>query len=127
MLKPSVLAVAASLSVLAFSAVCDRDTSPEALAARVIEDRGADAAAAALRELGPHGLEVLIAARDRAVLDRDERARVDAAIDRVAAQRYASVSHLYWFTDLELAKAEAVRTKRPILSLRMLGRLTDEL
>src|SRR5262249_24156644 len=35
-------------------------------------------------------------------------------------------SRLYWYTDLEKAKAEAERTGRLILSLRMLGKLTDE-
>jgi hypothetical protein len=34
---------------------------------------------------------------------------------------------LYWFTDLDAAVAEARRTKRPILSLRLLGRLDEEL
>src|SRR5881394_3381367 len=34
---------------------------------------------------------------------------------------------LHWFTELPAAIAEAQRTKRPILSLRVLGRLPDEL
>lgn len=52
--------------------------------------------------------------------------RVAAAIDRIGGQRSCSVSRLFWFTDLEQAKAEAERSGRPILSLRMLGKLTDE-
>ena len=36
------------------------------------------------------------------------------------------MSRLYWYTDLAEAKAAAERTGRPILSLRMLGKLTDE-
>ena len=39
----------------------------------------------------------------------------------------ADLSGLTWFTDLRLAIAEARRTQRPILSLRLLGRLDEEL
>jgi hypothetical protein len=39
----------------------------------------------------------------------------------------ADLSGLTWFTDLSLAVAEARRTGRPILSLRLLGRLDEEL
>ncbi len=48
-------------------------------------------------------------------------------LDRMAAQRDAHASRLYWFTDLEEAKAEAQRSGKPILSLRLLGRLDDEM
>lgn len=89
-----------------------------ALADRVIGG-GDPGAEVLLRARGPAGLERL--------LQRRNGASADAAIDRVAGQRYAHVSRLYWYTDLDAARAEAARTKRPILSLRMLGRLTDEL
>jgi hypothetical protein len=49
-----------------------------------------------------------------------------AAIDQIGGQRGCTVSRLYWYTDLEKAKAAAERSGRPILSLRMLGKLTDE-
>lgn len=52
--------------------------------------------------------------------------RLEWAIDQIGGQRSCTVSRLYWYTDLEQAKAAAVRTGRPILSLRMLGKLTDE-
>jgi hypothetical protein len=39
----------------------------------------------------------------------------------------ADLSGLSWFTDLTAAIAEARRTQRPILSLRLLGRLDQEL
>ena len=48
------------------------------------------------------------------------------AINQVAAQRDADISRLYWYTDLEAAKKVAEETGRPILSLRLLGQLTDE-
>jgi hypothetical protein len=55
-----------------------------------------------------------------------ELKRIEAAVDHIGGQRGCTVSRLYWYTDLEMAKAEAARTGRPILSLRMLGKLTDE-
>jgi len=103
-----------------------------ALASDALGEDGARAAraTAALRAVGPLGLEVLIAAH-KDVLQRGEAdprwARLRAAIDRVAAQRDAYASRLYWYTDLELAKAAARETGRPILSLRLLGRLDEEM
>jgi hypothetical protein len=49
-------------------------------------------------------------------------ARVDAA----AHQKYATVSGLYWYTDLAAAQDAAREQKRPILHLRMLGRLDED-
>jgi hypothetical protein len=57
---------------------------------------------------------------------QDQVEQIDALIDRVAAGRYASRSRLYWYTDFDEAKAAAVASGKPILSLRMLGKLTDE-
>jgi hypothetical protein len=48
------------------------------------------------------------------------------SIDHIGGQRTCTVSRLYWYTDIDEAKAEARRTGRPILSLRMLGKLTEE-
>ena len=47
-------------------------------------------------------------------------------VDQVGRQRGCSVSRLYWHTDLAEAKVAAAKSGRPILSLRMLGKLTDE-
>ncbi len=77
-------------------------------------------------------------ARSQAALDqlllRYDRTPAGAArtalaeqIDKVAAQKYATVSRLFWHTDLDAAEAEAARTKKPILALRMLGRLDEDL
>ena len=43
-----------------------------------------------------------------------------------AASEIVYTSQLYWYTDLEAAKAQAKRLGKPILSLRLLGKLTDE-
>ncbi|HWB77754.1 MAG TPA: hypothetical protein VG755_22460, partial [Nannocystaceae bacterium] len=42
-------------------------------------------------------------------------------------QRYATVSRLYWYTDLAAAQHAARAHGKPILSLRMLGRLDEDL
>jgi hypothetical protein len=57
---------------------------------------------------------------------REQIAKIEPAIDQTGGQRGCAVSRLYWYTDLEEAKAESARRGRPILSLRMLGKLTDE-
>lgn len=56
-----------------------------------------------------------------------ERAALQKTLDRVCAQKDCHASRLYWYTDLEEAKAAAHRLGRPILSLHLLGRLDEEL
>lgn len=53
--------------------------------------------------------------------------RVSAALDAICQQRDCYASRLYWYTDLEQAKAVAKATGKPILSLRLLGKLDEEL
>jgi hypothetical protein len=77
-----------------------------------------------LREQGQTGVDLMVAA---APADPQGDADYRAAIDRVCAQRDCFASHLYWYTDLDLAKTEARATGKPILSLRLLGRLDEEL
>lgn len=52
--------------------------------------------------------------------------RFDESMDRVGRARYCSQSQLYWYTDFDAAKKAAQQTGKPILSLRLLGNLTDE-
>ena len=54
------------------------------------------------------------------------RATMRRVIDLVAGQRDASISRLYWYTEIDQAKAAAAESDKPILSLRLLGKLTDE-
>src|SRR6516162_6507450 len=73
------------------------------------------------RERTPAYFNELLAKVDRGeAVDPAELARVGGQWDEASAR-------LYWFTDLEQAKAEAKRTNKPILSLRLLGRLDEEL
>src|SRR5207248_2293342 len=78
----------------------------------------------------PERLAELLAEHDKLVAegaDAEALARIRHAIDRAAAQRDAHVSRLYWYTDLDEAKAAARASGKPILSLRLLGRLDEEL
>ena len=51
----------------------------------------------------------------------------DRATDRVAGQKSAAESRLFWHTSLQSACREAAHTGRPIISLRLLGRLDEDL
>lgn len=111
---------------------------PRALARRAVaaDPAIAEPAIAALRALGPAGHAALLAEHDAAVtalraappLTADAATeRLRHAIDVVSGQRDGHASGLYWHTDLDAALAEARRTGRPVLSLRLLGRLDEEL
>lgn len=115
-----------------------------------LDDREAvNAWAAELRAEGPAGLAEVLRQCDELArvvetyaavqTDPERRGRGDpaeqlskqlkqlnAVVDQVAGQRDASVSRLYWYTDLAAAKKTAALSGKPILSLRMLGKLTDE-
>lgn len=83
-----------------------------------------DAEIATLRAEGPAALERMLQAYDTAGADHRELLAND--IDRVAGQRYATVSRLFWYTDMEAARAASRTSGKPILSLRMLGRLDED-
>ena len=53
-------------------------------------------------------------------------ASIQKAINAVGAQ-YDNVNGLYWYTDLEQAKVAAKAEHKPILSLRLLGNLNEDL
>ena len=71
-------------------------------------------------------LGVLFARYDREP-DGPAKDKLAARIDAVAHQKYATVSRLYWYTDLESARTAARSQGRPILHLRMLGKLDEDL
>src|SRR6478672_6182351 len=113
--------------------------SPRLVQDAIGEDpAAAKAAIAALRAQGPAGLRRLMRLRaQNAAFTRAKCApetpqelarakRIEAAIDAVAGQKDASASGLYWYTDLEQAKAAAASEGKPILSLRLLGNLDSE-
>ncbi|HEY6118881.1 MAG TPA: hypothetical protein VIV66_02930 [Pyrinomonadaceae bacterium] len=115
--------------------IAQAKTSPEALA-RVAVSADAEQAAAAISELrnaGPEGLSILLRAYakeiDRQLVTPDrtpEWQRLSMALDAVSQQKDSYLSGLYWYTDLEQAKRAARQTGKPILSLHLLGKLSDE-
>jgi len=129
-------------SLLASHAVADPDASTpggsrsDAELVRLAVDadeRVANGAIAALRARGPSAHRVLFDAhrddvtRLQSGLTSPELERLRRALDGVSAQRDAHATELYWHTDLDAAKAEARTRRVPILSLRLLGRLDEEL
>ncbi len=114
----------------------------DALAQRAVCEYEADARRAreALRAHGPSGLTALrerygasidayrawLAAPDASSFDPAWE-RVAEALDAVGGQRDNYAAGLYWYTDLGQATAAARHSGKPILSLRLLGRLTDDL
>jgi hypothetical protein len=111
--------------------LADQAVSPdEALASR---------ARVKLREFGPRGLKALLdrhgamLAQHRSAMPLTNSAttgawsRLSRALDSVGQQRDCASSRLFWHTDFEQAKASAKASGKPILSLRLLGRLDEEL
>ncbi len=93
----------------------------------------------ALRQQGPAGLDALCEAHAAlihqhttptfpagATNDTAAWSRLRAALDQVSGQRDDYASQLYWYTDLDQAEAAAKASGKPILSLRLLGRLDEE-
>ena len=79
-----------------------------------------------LRARGWEGVYALSSYEHR---EKDEarKAHIRAMLDKVAGQKDAFASRLFWHTDLDEAKAAAAKRKLPILSLRLLGRLDEDL
>jgi hypothetical protein len=113
-------------------------TSAEALARRAVsENQGESAPAIAeLRRLGPAGLRTLFEVYAEEIKrnglaspsasNSPEWQRIKGALDSVAQQRDAFASGLYWYTEIEEARAASKASGKPILSLRLLGKLTEE-
>lgn len=100
---------------------------PGAVVAPVQSTDAPDAAAAlALRAQGSEGLRVALEHYDAADRSEDPQGW-ESFVDTVGAARDTSAARLFWETDLDRAKAESKRRGLPILSLRMLGDLRDEL
>jgi hypothetical protein len=110
----------------------------ERLARRAVSENTAESAMAIeeLRSFGPAGLETLMtrysAEISRHIVDPTlkpdaEWQRITKALDTVSGQKNSYSSGLYWYTDLKDAQKAARESGKPILSLRLLGKLTDDL
>ena len=103
--------------------------APDPLVLRAVssDSKISTPAIAELRAAGQPGVDAMLAAHERVAGDPASEARFRAALDRVCRQADCVFSGLYWYTDVEEAKAEAQATHRPILSLRLLGDLGMEM
>src|SRR3954470_8847037 len=93
---------------------------------RAVRGPEREAAWAALRALGPEVLPALARVRIGKRCDGVRDQVWDAAFDAIGQQLGCRRSLLYWYTDLDAARAAAAASGRPILSLSLLGKLTDE-
>src|SRR5262249_22838679 len=111
--------------------------SAKALAQLAISENSTEAntAIAELRALGPTGLETLLtsyaAEIDRHVANPNlpntpAWNRITTALDAVSQQKNSYLSGLYWYTDLSEAERAARQSGKPILSLRLLGKLSED-
>ena len=109
----------------------------EALTRKAVSENNAASSAAIeeLRSRGPAGLQALMtqyAGEIRAHIANPSAApdeqwqRIATALDTVAQQKNSYIAGLYWHTDLDSAKKASAASGKPILSLRLLGKLTDE-
>jgi len=83
-----------------------------------------------LRTLGQPGLNAIIKSRKFHADQGSETFqldRLDKQIDIIAGQKNALACQLFWHKSLADAKAQAITLGRPILSLRMLGHLDEDL
>ena len=131
------IALSVALSLL-FAQSIFANTNPSTLARQAVTGDPKEAALAIteLRAMGQSGLDTLfevygneikaLASGDAAIAQNESLQRVSTALDSVSQQRNSYASRLYWYTDLEKAKAAARASGKPILSLRLLGNLNEE-
>lgn len=134
--QPTVQAASSALVQKPVASANDQELDAIAAAATSQDPAVAAAAIARLREAGPPGLDALFRAHG-AVIGRlidprgpatdPEAVLVREALVKVARQHDVYASQLYWYTDLEAAKRAAREQGKPILSLRLLGNLDEEL
>ena len=122
----ALLTLALTLSAVAMTSGSSNSVYERALSAHRWQS---EAAIAELRAAGQPGVDAFVAASANSVDQSKPKdvARFRAVLDRICRQRDCYASHLYWYTDLEQAKSAARAQGKPILSLRLLGNLDDEL
>ena len=108
-----------------------------ALARKAVSEKSVESAAAIeeLRTQGPAGLETLMTTYAAEIQEHIanpkqtsvEWQRITKALDAVSQQKNSYLSGLYWYTDLKEARRVAKVSGKPILSLRLLGKLSEEL
>jgi hypothetical protein len=122
---------------LIFTPTIYAKTDQESLARKAVsaDTKESGAAVAKLRSMGSAGLDALFQAYGREIQQQvmepmtastPEWERLSAALDAVSQQRDSYLSGLYWYTDFGRARSAARTSGKPILSLRLLGKLNEE-
>ncbi len=123
------------LITIAFTATTKANNKAETLARQAVSENTNEStkAIANLRLMGAEGLRALIDTYQADIArymqtgkQTPQWLKIANALDAVAMQKDSYSSHLFWHTDFEAAKAEAARSGKPILSLRLLGNLNEE-
>lgn len=122
------------LLLLAFCSSIQAKTTEE-IARTVLSGnvKESELAIAALRASGPAGLSALFRVYEKEINQQIQNStsdaqyeRLNAALDAVSQQKDSYLSGLYWYTELDDTKAAAHSSGKPILSLRLLGKLNEE-
>lgn len=126
------VAVATLMTIAALSVPgIVRAANPTALTQQAMSKNQAEsvAAIAQLRAQGPRGLQSFLNTHSKNLNTpaSPDRQRLRATLDQICEQRDCYASQLYWYTDFNQAKAAAKQSGKPILSLRLLGNLDEEL
>ena len=79
----------------------------------------------AFRNQGLKGLEAFLKIHAQEL--KNPSLQLRTGLDTLCGQRDCYASQLYWYTDLEQAKTAAKASGKPILSLRLLGKLDQDL
>jgi hypothetical protein len=128
------IAIVLMLTGAIFHATAEPPRSLNTLAECVLTSTDSSDAIERLRAAGPAGLDAMFSVYGEriqrqqahlAIKDADWEKLRDA-FDTIAQQRDAFASHLYWYTNLDEAKFAARAAGKPILSLRLLGKLNEE-
>jgi hypothetical protein len=121
---------AAAVSAGIAITLADSPATLEELARSAVSSGGdAQTAIADLRARGSEGLEAFLRVHE-ATLERgrpENRAPVASALDALCQQYDCASSRLFWHTDFDAALEQARKSGKPILSLRLLGKLSEEL
>jgi hypothetical protein len=85
--------------------------------------------------MGPAGLQALVQTyqeeirrhvENLALKNTVEWQRLSGAMDAVSQQKDSYLAQLYWYRDINAARTAARASHKPILSLRLLGKLSEE-
>jgi hypothetical protein len=136
-MRPRFAASFLLLFILAATQTLYANTDPHALALKALSENSVESAPAIaeLRASGPAGLQALFKFHAKEINEQvsnpllattPEWELLSKALDAVSQQKDSYLSGLYWYTDIQKAKLAARATGKPILSLRLLGKLSEE-